>query len=412
MKTFDFYFDFSCPYAYLASTQLERIEERTGATAVIKPMLLGGVFRANEVPQNLFASLGPAKSRHNALDLQRHADLWNVPYKMPAGHPFRTVEALRCLLVLGEPYHDLMHAFYKAYWVQGRDIGKADVLIDILESHGHDGPAVLEATRSQNIKDDLRTRTDEAIGLGMFGAPGFMVEDEFFWGQDRIEEVVEALGGKPLPSPDMTPSVPVEFYFDFSSPFACLGFQKVEAIFGESVTLRPMLLGGVFKLIGMHNVPLFALNDAKKRWVRTDLLRQAKRADFSFAWPKKFPVNSVLPLRVALQIQSQHPEHLISYCHAVFSAYWSKGEDISSPEVISALCAGLTLDGPALVQGTQDPAVKQALIETTSQAVELGVFGAPTTVVRRPDREPALFWGSDRMELAYRMAIGELPQST
>ncbi len=412
MDTFDFYFDFSCPYAYLASTQLSRITRETGAAATLKPMLLGGLFKANKVPQNLYATLGPAKAKHNALDLQRHADLWGVPYAMPAGHPFRTVEALRAMLVVGPPYDNLMHAFYRAYWVDGRNIGSEEVLLDILNSEGHDGIAVLEATRAQHIKDELRARTDEAIGHGFFGAPGFMADGKLFWGQDRIEEVIGALGGTPG-SPSTSPIVhSVDFYFDFSSPFACVGYHKVQKTFGAHAQLRPILLGGVFKAIGMHNVPLFSLSDSKKRWVHTDLMRQAERVDFDFKWPHKFPVNSVAALRIALQVQKSSPDLLDEYCRRVFAAYWSQGEDISSKELLEGLCTKLGLDGRSLVEGTQEPAVKQSLIDLTQHAVSIGVFGAPTTVVHRPESPPALFWGSDRMELALHMAQGHLGQST
>jgi 2-hydroxychromene-2-carboxylate isomerase len=406
MNTVDFYFDFSCPYAYLASTQLSRITQRTGAEVVIKPMLLGGVFRANEVPQNLAASLGPAKARHNALDLERHAELWDVPYKMPVGHPFRTVEALRCLLVVGPPFQPLMDAFYRTYWVEGRDIGNSDVVIDVLDQAGHDGKAILAATQDSPIKEELRTRTNEAIDAGLFGAPGFVVNGQLYWGQDRIWEVEQALGVPRDGLPASNALHPSEFYFDFSSPFACIGFQKVERIFGASTTLMPMLLGGVFKMVGTNNVPLFSFSASKKRWVQKDMERQAEQVGFSLKWPKRFPVNSVRALRVALQIQANHEEALYPYCHTVFKAYWSEQRDIAEAEEIKAICQDLNLDGEALLEGTADPAVKRLLIDTTSKAVAAGVFGAPTTVVHAPGNEAALFWGADRMEIAHAMASG------
>ena len=81
-------------------------------------------FKALETPQKLFASLGAAKLRHNADDMRRAAAVRGVQLNMPAGHPLRTVEALRALLVVGRPYlGPLAHAFYRAYWVDGIDIG-------------------------------------------------------------------------------------------------------------------------------------------------------------------------------------------------------------------------------------------------------------------------------------------------
>src|SRR5687768_12654924 len=106
-RSFEFWFDFSCPYAYLGSTQVDALAARTGAEIDPRPMLLGGVFRARDVPQNLYRSLSPQRLRHNADDLKRWAALLEVPLGFPSGHPMRTVTALRSLLVVGPPFMPL-----------------------------------------------------------------------------------------------------------------------------------------------------------------------------------------------------------------------------------------------------------------------------------------------------------------
>ena len=113
MGGIDFFFDYTCPYAYLAATQIEGVSDRTGQPLNWRPMLLGGVFRALDVPQVLFKTLSPSKARHNFADMNRWADLWNVPLTMPARHPYRSVEALRATLAL--PEHErppFIHAMY------------------------------------------------------------------------------------------------------------------------------------------------------------------------------------------------------------------------------------------------------------------------------------------------------------
>ncbi|MFI5301288.1 MAG: DsbA family protein, partial [Polyangiales bacterium] len=119
MKSVEFWFDYSCPYAYLASTQVEDLARRTGADLAWKPMLLGGVFKANDVAQNLSNVLSPAKARHTEIDLHRWAEHYDVPFNgYPDGHPLRTVEALRATLATGiDP--KVIHGFYRAYWVDG-----------------------------------------------------------------------------------------------------------------------------------------------------------------------------------------------------------------------------------------------------------------------------------------------------
>ena len=167
----EFWFDFSCPYAYIGSTRIEGLARRTNAILQLKPMLLGGVFRARGTAQNLAGTLSATKARHNIADMQRWAKLAGIALDMPAGHPLRTVDALRCLLAVGQPYGPLMHAFYRAYWVDGIDISTDGGIHSVLNDAGHDAQAVLQKAQTQTIKDDLRTRSDEAIAKGIFGAP-------------------------------------------------------------------------------------------------------------------------------------------------------------------------------------------------------------------------------------------------
>ena len=109
----DFYFDFACPYAYLASTRLNDLRSQTGAQVRLKPVLLGGIFRSLEQPQNMSTTLSPAKAMHNRLDLLRWASWLEVPLNAPVRHPNRTVEALRYLLATpAEHALTVVHAFF------------------------------------------------------------------------------------------------------------------------------------------------------------------------------------------------------------------------------------------------------------------------------------------------------------
>jgi 2-hydroxychromene-2-carboxylate isomerase len=195
VKQLDFWFDYSCPYAYLGSTQVEALARRTGATLTFCPMLLGGVFRAVGAPQNMMDVLSPPKARHNLNDMHRWADVFGVPLVVPAGHPFRTVEALRATLVAGcDPA--VIHGFYRAYWVEGQKPSEPATMRAVLAAAGHDPDAALTRLQDSDVKDDLRRRTDQAVMLGIFGAPTFIVnQTNLYWGQDRIDFVARALDG-------------------------------------------------------------------------------------------------------------------------------------------------------------------------------------------------------------------------
>ncbi len=414
-KSLRFYFDITCPYAYVASTKVEALAERTHATLEPRPILLGGLFRAHATPQKLFATLPPAKARHNFADMHRQAALAGLRLEMPANHPLRSVEALRALLIVGvesPTFWPLVHALYRAYWVEGVDISTPEGLRHVLASvPGIEVEAVLARLDDPAIKQDLRERTDEAIAAGLFGVPGFVVDDhddQLYWGADRMDQVERALGGDP-PKPTLGPAdstAPIDLWFDYSSPFAYLGCHMAEARLGERVRWRPMLLGAVFKQVGTADVPMFEQSAAKRKLTAADLHRQAADAGAPFSFPSRFPMNSVLALRVTLLARAHESAAGRELVHRIFRAYWAEDRDIADPEVIRELCDACGLDGAALIAGASDPAIKDALRRSTDEAVQAGVFGAPTFVVHT-DAGPKLFWGADRLELALLAARGD-----
>ena len=187
----------------------------------------------------------------------------------------------------------------------------------------------------------------------------------------------------------------LEYFFDFSSPWTYLADTHVDAFaarHGARVLRRPMLLGGVFKGIGGPVVPIQTFGDAKRQYALTELHRWAAWRDVPLAWPSRFPMRTLLPLRVACQLDLSQAS-AIDWCARIFKAYWADDEDISLPEVVAEHLSAAGLDAPALLEGTQDPAVKRRLIDATDEAVRRGVFGAPTFFVGED-----LFWGQDRFD--------------
>jgi 2-hydroxychromene-2-carboxylate isomerase len=402
-RTLEFWFDFSCPYAYVASTLVEALTERVGARLDARPMLLGGVFQARGTPQNLSQTLAPAKARHNLADMQRQAARAGVPLAMPAGHPLRTVDALRCVLAAGEPFMPLVHRFFRAYWAEGRDIGQREVVAAVVREAGLDVEEVLARAGSEEVKAELRRRTDEAVARGVFGVPTMFVGEELYWGADRLGMVEAALGGAVPGMATATAMAPVEFYFDYSSPFAYLALTRAEEVFGDAARWRPLLLGGLFRGIGTVDVPLFTQSPEKQRHTRKDLDRQAKALGAAFAWPSRFPVNTVLALRVTLAgglVDTRAGRGLIV---AIARALWAEDRDIGDPAVLAALADAHGFDGAALIARAGAPEVKQALRDATEAAQAAGVFGVPTFVVHRAGGDE-LFWGVDRIDWAARAA--------
>ena len=421
MVCLTFYFDFSCPFAYLASTRIEQVAADHGATLEPRPFLLGGVFRHYATAQNLASTLSAPKAAHNLADMHRHADLFGVDFAMPPGHPFRTVTALRVLLVVARRTSMLpaMHAIYRAYWVDGVDISEPASLGAVLDAvpaadrGGLDSAALLAAAGQQEIKDALRASTDDAIAAGVFGAPAMVVQGKgpfgteepgpaLFWGQDRLPWVRQALGEPPPPPP--SPPVdgpPVEVWFDYSSPFTYFGVVRARAFLGEAIVWRPMLLGAVFKARGGPIVPLRTFNTAKAAYTTIDMQRQATECGAPFQWPSRFPLRTVLPLRATLFVLSRPDlvDRVEPLIHALFRLCWADDADPTDPAAVARCCDAVGLPGEEIVAATAATAVKHLLFAATDTAVARGVFGAPTFVVDPQGADPSLFWGNDRLPL-------------
>ena len=396
-RRLDFWFDYTCPYAYLASTRVEALARRTGDELHWRPMLLGGVFRANATPQKLFATLSPQKAKHNADDLDRWSRELDAPLVMPPGHPMRSVEALRATLATGcDPA--VIHGFYRAYWVDNREISDPATMRDVLTTAGHDADAILPTLGGDALRDALRAETEQAVALGIFGAPAYVIDGAtLYWGQDR-EHFVEGLTpGQYLSQPSRNTAMAhtLEIYWDFSSPFAYLGATQAKALAertGATLVWRPMLLGGLFKSIGQESVPLNTWSDAKRRYYLQDMKHWAEFWGVPLHFPAIFPVNSIKALRAYLALPEERRDALRD---AVFRSYSAEGRDIGDEAVLSEY---LGHDAAQVLARTNDPEVKKALVDATKHAESVGVFGAPTWVVDGTE----LFWGQDRIPLVER----------
>jgi 2-hydroxychromene-2-carboxylate isomerase len=397
-RSLDFWFDYTCPYAYLGSTQAPGLAARMRVDLTYRPLLLGGVFRANDTEQLLFATLAPAKAEHSMADMQRWAKRFGVKLTMPANHPLRSVEALRATLATGiDPR--VVDAFFRAYWVDNADIGDRAVVAKVIASCGHDAGRILEAIDTPAIKDDLRARTDEAVALGIFGVPAWVVDGtHLYWGQDRIRFVEGCAGQESATATATGPATPtaervLDVYWDFSSPFAYVGAAQVEGVArrtGARVNWHPLLLGGLFKSIGTAEVPLATFSAAKQRYILKDVERWAQYAGVPFRFPTRFPAQSLRALRVYLALPDAQRA---AYRDAIFRACWADDRDISDDAVISSCIANESIARAALASANSD-AVKSELRNLTEGAAKRGVFGVPTFGVG-----PELFWGQDRLDL-------------
>ena len=187
---------------------------------------------------------------------------------------------------------------------------------------------------------------------------------------------------------------PIDFYFDFSSPYGYLASEKIEALaerHGRSVDWRPILLGVVFKLTGANpltDVPL------KGPYSKRDFARSAKFHGVErFRLPSTFPIATQAPARIVLWLKKRDPALAVATLHGLYRAFFGDDVDISKPDNAVAVAVHCGVDGAAARVAIDDPAIKDALKRENERAIAAGVFGSPFTIV---DGEP--FWGVDRLD--------------
>lgn len=188
-------------------------------------------------------------------------------------------------------------------------------------------------------------------------------------------------------------TAPLDFYFDFASPYGYLASTRIDALaarYGRSVTWRPILLGAVFKVTGMTpNV----MQPLRGDYLRHDVVRFARLLGVPIAFSPVLPMNALAASRAYYWLLDAEPEQARALARAVYEAQWAQGRDMGAVEAVAEVAAGLGIAPEALRAAVQDPAVKERLRAETDQAIARGVFGSPFIFV---DGEP--FWGADRLD--------------
>ena len=369
----------------------------------LRPMLLGGVFQARGTPQNLAATLNPAKAppqprRHAPPGPARRRAAAHAGEPPDAHGRGAALRARRpALPSAADPPH------------LPRVLGRERATSPTRECWRGRSPRSGSTRRRSSpapgraeIKDELRRRTDEAIARGVFGVPTYFVGDQLFWGQDRADMVEAALGGAP-PTLRRRPTAPVEFFFDYSSPFAYLAIGARRGELGPQVRWRPILLGGLFRSIGTPDVPLFVQSPEKRR--------------HTHAGPR--PPGGA---RAGCRSRSRRGSRSARCCRCAYAgrrhaaaagARAGDGAVGGGPRHQRPRGGGgdrrrgRARRGGAGAPRAATPEIKAALATSTAAAEAAGVFGVPTFVVRHASAAPQLYWGADRLTLAAAAAGGD-----
>jgi 2-hydroxychromene-2-carboxylate isomerase len=280
--------------------RVEALAARANARLIWRPVLLGAIYRATDAPQGAAGSasdvFNPTKKVVSAQTFLRTLKRFHIPHNQPPVHPLKTTSPLRLLYHVNESQRpQLTHALFRAYWVEGKDVSSKAVLQEIVQKSGISGAQdLLQAIEKgkhegEHERNELAKATDLAVKRGSPGVPGFWIEDEvwtnsqgerkqgrLYWGQDRmhfVEAVLNALNKgsstdgiitisrslydlMPRCSPQLKigtgEQVKLEFWYDFSSPWAFLGWAtlaRLQRQFGTQlkIEMKPFLLGILFR---------------------------------------------------------------------------------------------------------------------------------------------------------------------
>jgi len=186
---------------------------------------------------------------------------------------------------------------------------------------------------------------------------------------------------------------PIEFYFDFSSPYGYIASEKIDALaskYGRDVAWRPFLLGVAFKTTGGAPLPTIPLKGA---YHLRDMVRTAKYHGVSYRLPSVFPISSVSPCRAFYWLDAKDPKRAQSLAKTLYRAYFVDDIDISSADKTVEVCAKFGLKADEVRAGIADQTIKDRTRTEVDKAIARGAFGSPYIIV-----DGEAFWGSDRLD--------------
>jgi 2-hydroxychromene-2-carboxylate isomerase len=185
---------------------------------------------------------------------------------------------------------------------------------------------------------------------------------------------------------------PIDFYFEFASPYGYLASTQIDALagrHGRAVAWHPIMLGAAFKETGAR--PLMQ-TPLKGPYLLHDVPRFARLLGVPLTLPPVMPMNSLAASRACLWLEEANPAQAKRLAQALLHAHWGEGRDLGAPEAVADVAVGLGIERDDLLSAVADQRIKDRLKEQTQAAIERGVFGSPFIFI---DGEP--FWGADRL---------------
>jgi 2-hydroxychromene-2-carboxylate isomerase len=193
----EFHFDFGSPNAYLCHLVLPALEARTGVTVRYVPILLGGIFKATGNVSPAVSLRGiKNKGEYQALEMQRFLAAHGIESFRP--NPFFPVNTLRIMrgAIVAERegcFERYVDEVYRHMWAEPKKMDEVEVIEAALRESGLPAEQILAGIQEPDVKAALLANTQDAVDRGVFGSPSFFVDDDLYFGKDRLRDIEEAI---------------------------------------------------------------------------------------------------------------------------------------------------------------------------------------------------------------------------
>jgi 2-hydroxychromene-2-carboxylate isomerase len=195
--TVEFHFDFGSPNAYLAHRVIPAIERRTGVRFHYIPVLIGGVFKAtNNVSPMVSLDGIKNKAEYQQLETERFLRKHRIDnYRRNPFFPINTLQLMRGAIAAEKQgvAAEYIDAVYRTMWEDGLDMGQPQVVFEALKDAPFSIEAIFEACSDPDVKQQLISNTEQSVARGNFGSPTFFVEEEMFFGKDKLADLEEEI---------------------------------------------------------------------------------------------------------------------------------------------------------------------------------------------------------------------------
>ena len=188
-KVIDFYFDFISPYSYIAHQKIKLIDIKDEIKFDYKPILLGGLHKLGNITAPAF---NERKMKNMKNDCEIISKKNKISFKWNDKFPINSLYLMRGFISIDPQFKNkYLDTCFDAYWKNNIDISIEKNINNILYACKIDKKNFFDKIQEQQIKDELKSCTDEAFKKDIFGAPTFIVNNKLFWGQDRLEYAID-----------------------------------------------------------------------------------------------------------------------------------------------------------------------------------------------------------------------------